>query len=50
MLTFIRWRRALARGATPDTSAAPIFAHINHVEMALVAIIVIVASFMARGW
>jgi len=50
MTTFIRWRRVLARGGSPDTSAAGTLAHINHAEMALVAIIVFVASFMARGF
>ena len=50
MTTFIRWRRVLARGGNPDTSAAGTLAHINHAEMALVAIIVFVASFMARGF
>lgn len=50
MLTFIRWRRAFRRGAIPDTSGAPALAHVNHAEMALVVIIVFVASFMARGF
>ena len=50
MTTFIRWRHVLARGGSPDTSAAGTLAHINHAEMALVAIIVFVASFMARGF
>ena len=50
MLTFIRWRRDLGRGAIPDTSSAAALAHVNHAEMALVVIIVLVASFMARGF
>ena len=49
MVTFIRWRAALARGATPDTSAATTLSRVNHVELALVVIIVFVAAFMARG-
>jgi putative membrane protein len=50
MATFIRWRRTLGRGGAPDTSAAPALAHVNHAEMALLAVIVVVASFMARGF
>jgi putative membrane protein len=50
MLTFIRWRRALAHGGMPDTSRARALFHVNHVELALVIVIVFVASFMARGF
>jgi putative membrane protein len=50
MVTFIGWRRALARGRVPDTSSAQALGHVNHAQMALVAIIVVVASFMARGF
>jgi putative membrane protein len=50
MLTLTRWRRALGSGRTPDTSAAPALFRLNHVELALVVIIVFVASFMARGF
>ena len=50
MLTLIRWRRALGRGATPDTSAARPLFHVNHVELALLVVIVFVAAFMARGY
>jgi len=50
MLTLMRWRRAVGAGRAPDTSAAPALFHINHVELALVVIIVFVASFMARGF
>ena len=50
MLTFIRWRRAAGGGALPDTSAAPALGHVNHAQLALLAIIVVVASFMARGF
>ena len=49
MLTFMRWRRELARGRSPDTSRARTFYFLNHAEMALVVAIVFVASFMARG-
>jgi putative membrane protein len=50
MVTFIRWRRALRRGESPDTRRARALYLVNHVEMALVVLIVFVASFMARGF
>ncbi len=50
MLTFIRWRIQLRRGELPDTSRARVFYALNHMEMALVVLIVFVASFMARGF
>ena len=50
MLTFLRWRAALRRGAMPDTSAVRALYHLNHVELALVVVIVFVAAFMARGY
>jgi len=49
MVTFLRWRGALRRGETPDTSRARALYLVNHVEMGLVVLIVFVASFMARG-
>ena len=50
MLAFIRWRIQLKRGQAPDTSRAPTFYLVNHVEMALVVLMVFVAAFMARGF
>lgn len=50
MLTFIRWRATLRRGAMPVTSAARGLYHLNHVQLALVVVIVFVAAFMARGY
>ena len=50
MLTFIRWRAARSRGQTLDTSNARTLYVITHIEMALVVVIVFVASFMARGF
>ena len=50
MITLMRWRRAVGRGSLPDTSMAPRLFHLNHVELALVVVIVFVASFMARGF
>lgn len=50
MVTFIRWRIQRGRGQAPDTSGARALYVINHIEMALVVVIVFVASFMARGF
>jgi putative membrane protein len=50
MATFMRWRMQLRRGQTPDTSRARALYLVNHVEMALVVLMVFVASFMARGF
>lgn len=50
MLTLLRWRSALRRGGAPDTSAAGALYRLNHVELALVVVIVFVAAFMARGF
>ena len=50
MTTFIRWRISLRRGGLPDTGAARGLYLINHVEMAVVVVMVFVAAFMARGF
>jgi putative membrane protein len=50
MVSLLRWRAALARGRTPDTSAARGLARLSHLELALVVVIALVASFMARGF
>jgi putative membrane protein len=50
MVTLIRWRRAVASGTAPDTSTAGALFRLNHVELAVVVVIVFVASFMARGF
>jgi putative membrane protein len=49
MMTFIRWRRARRSGAPVDTARAPVFAQINHAQLAIVILMVFVASAMARG-
>jgi putative membrane protein len=49
MATFVRWRRQVARGQAPDTSAARALYALTHAEMALVVAMVFVAAFMARG-
>ena len=50
MVTLIRWRIAERAGRKPDTSSARALYVISHIEMALVVLIVFVASFMARGF
>jgi putative membrane protein len=49
MVTFIRWRAQLGRGLQVDTSSAPRLYTLNHVELALVVVMVFVAGMMARG-
>ena len=49
MLTFIRWRTALRRGETPDTSTARLFARTSTVQVLLVVVMVAAATAMARG-
>ncbi|MFU2327800.1 DUF2214 family protein [Pseudomonas sp. NFX98] len=49
MVTLIKWRVALARGAAIDTRRAKLFARISHVEALLVLLMVIAATGMARG-
>lgn len=50
MVTLMRWRAAVRGGGMPDTSAARALYQVNHVELALVVVMVFVASFMARGF
>jgi putative membrane protein len=50
MVTFIRWRRQVRSGQTPNTSRARMLYVLTHAEMAVVVIIVFVATFMARGF
>ena len=49
MATFIRWRIRLGRGEAIDTRAARALYTLNHVELAIVVVMVFVASLMARG-
>ena len=49
MVTLIRWRVRLGRGLQVDTSGASHLYTLNHVELALVVVMVFVASMMARG-
>ena len=54
MITLIRWRAALGRGATPDSVADPRAARriaiFSHVEATLVVLMVFAAVAMARGY
>jgi putative membrane protein len=50
MIALIGWRRAVARGAVPDTRAASRFARISFVQAVLVVLIVLAATAMARGY
>jgi putative membrane protein len=50
MLTLMRWRSLVRAGGAVDTSAARALYQVNHVELALVVVMVFVASFMARGF
>lgn len=49
MITLIKWRIALGRGAELDTGRAKLFARISHVEALLMVLMVIAATGMARG-
>lgn len=50
MVTFLRWRIARARGEPPDTSSVRVLSLLNHIELALVVVMVFLAAFMARGF
>ena len=50
MVTFMIWRARRGRGLVVDTSRARALFVVNHVELALVVVIVFTASFMARGF
>jgi putative membrane protein len=49
MITFIGWRRKIGRGEAVDTSPARGLYTLNHIELAVVVVMVFVASMMARG-
>lgn len=49
MLTFIRWRVQVARGESPDTAVAGRYARVSYLQAALVLLMVLAASAMARG-
>jgi putative membrane protein len=49
MVTFIRWRIQVGRGLPVDTSVARRLYTLNHIELALLVVMVFVAGMMARG-
>jgi putative membrane protein len=49
MVTLIKWRIALGRGASIDAGRAKLFARISHIEALLVLLMVVAATGMARG-
>jgi putative membrane protein len=49
MITLIRWRIALRRSQNVTFDRAPLFAKISYVELGLVAVIVFLATALARG-
>ena len=49
MVTLIKWRIALGRGAAIDAGRAKLFARISHIEAMLVLLMVVAATGMARG-
>jgi putative membrane protein len=49
MVTLIGWRARLRQGQTVDTSPARALYTLNHIELAIVVVMVFVASLMARG-
>jgi putative membrane protein len=50
MRGLLRWRFAIRRGETPDTSAAASFATRSYVQAMLVVLMVLAAAAMARGF
>ena len=48
MLTFMGWRQARRRGVRVDTSRASALFQVSHIQLALVLVMVFVASAMAR--
>ena len=50
MLALMRWRRRLAVGEQPDTSAASRLARISYTQAALIVVMVFLAAATARGY
>jgi predicted PhzF superfamily epimerase YddE/YHI9 len=49
MLSLIRWRVVLGRGEQPDVGRAGQWARISHVQVALVILLLLAATALARG-
>lgn len=45
-----KWRNSLRQGGTPDTRSAPQWARFSRVQAALVLLVVLLATAMARGF
>jgi putative membrane protein len=50
MLAFVRWRMMVGRGAAVDTRHAARFARISYLQAGLIALMVLAATAMARGY
>jgi putative membrane protein len=50
MLTLIRWRVLTGQGGRPDTRSAPRLATISYLEAVLVALMILAATALARGY
>jgi putative membrane protein len=50
MLALIRWRTQVRRGERPDTRLAARFAGTSSLQAVLLALMVLAATGMARGW
>jgi putative membrane protein len=50
VVSLIRWRTAVARGGSVDTTAAPGLARISYIQAILVLFMVAAATGMARGF
>jgi putative membrane protein len=49
MVTLIRWRTVVAKGAVPDLRPAAALARVSYVQAALVLLMLLAATGMARG-
>ena len=50
MITFIKWRQRIARGEVIDAANAPTLATVSFIQAALVVLMVLAATAMARGY
>lgn len=50
MMTFIKWRRRIAKGAGVDPANASTLATVSFIQAVLVACMVLAATAMARGY
>jgi putative membrane protein len=50
MVTLIRWRMAVGKGAAVDTTVAPGLARISRIQAGIVVLMVFAATALARGF